>query len=356
MHLLGIDILRGIAVSTVVIYHFYILLGYATHGSFRYIHSLGELGVSLFFVISGYLIYRSVEHHITHKGTRLGIQSYTIHRLFRILPAYYFNLFIVVLLAYFVLHTIDEWSFFLRFKKILTHLTLSSYFLYQTSGFEINGAYWTLSIEMLWYILAPLFFLYIRTNKTLVFLSLLSFLYLLSIDLGFAAWLFHLDKPYFLSFQLPGQLIYFISGILIYKMGIHSSQLSPISKYFFGAIILILFLYLSSEPFFHTSFFLRNFFIVLTVSTIFILFYQYHTKKLSILSWIGKISYSLYLWHMPLLFLLKKYLLVYDFSLTMIITIFLCSLFSISACSYYVIEEGGFTLRKKFENRFKDAK
>jgi len=358
MRLEGIDILRGTAVSTVILYHFYVLLNLSSLNSFTYIHSFGEFGVSLFFIISGYLIYRSIEHNITQRGIVNGIKSYTIHRLFRILPAYYFNLIFVIFLAYFILHAINGWSFGFIIKQILAHLTFSSYFLYQTSGFEINGAYWTLSIEMLWYIIAPFFFLFFKTNKTLILLSILSLLYLVSIDLGLIDWLFHLDnkasnylnKLYFFSFQLPGQLIYFISGILIYKIRKESLEISNNMRYALGILIILCFFYFSHQSYFYTSFLVRNFFILSTVSSIFILFYQYHTKKLTLLSWIGKISYSLYLWHMPLLFLIKKYIIPFDLSLSILIIIFLIGLFSIASFSYYFIEKSAFSLRKKFES------
>jgi len=357
MRLAGIDILRGYAVTTVIIYHFYVLLDLSTVASFHYIHALGQLGVSLFFIISGYLIYRSIEHNITQKGIPKGIKYYTIHRLFRILPAYYFNLLIVIFLAYFIFHTMDDWSLDFIIRQILTHLTFTSFYLYQTSGFEINGAYWTLSIEMLWYIVTPFFFLYIKTNKTLLLLAILSLLYLASIDLGLMDWLFHLDrnasnylnKLYFFSFQLPGQFIYFISGILIYKMSKSSRHISNNKRCLIGFITTSIFIYFSIQPFFHTSFFIRNFFILCTVTIIFVLFYQYHTKKLALLSWIGKISYSLYLWHMPLLFIIKKNIIPLELPLPIVIIIFLLSLFSISSFSYYFIEESGFSLRKKFK-------
>jgi len=359
MRLIGIDILRGLAVSIVIIYHFYILLDYSSASSFQYIHFFGQLGVSLFFIISGYLIYRSIEHNITQKGISNGIKSYTIHRLFRILPAYYFNLIFVIFLAYFILHSIDTWSFKFIIKQLLAHLTFTSYFLYQTSGFEVNGAYWTLSIEMLWYIVAPFFFLFVKTNKTLILIFVLSLFYLASIDFGLMDWLFHLDnkasnylnKLYFFSFQLPGQLIYFISGILIYKLKKTSLNISNNKRYILAVLIVLSFLYISNQSYFYTSFLIRNIFILFTVSTIFILFYQYHTKKLALLSWIGKISYSLYLWHMPLLLLIKKYIIPFDISLSTLVIIFLISLFSISSFSYYFIEENAFSLRKKFESK-----
>jgi len=359
MRLAGIDILRGYAVTTVIIYHFYVLLDLSTVASFHYIHALGQLGVSLFFIISGYLIYRSIEHNITQKGIATGIKYYTLHRLLRILPAYYFNLIIVIILAYFIFHTMEGWSFTFILKQIITHLTFTSFLLYQDTGFDINGVYWTLSIEMLWYILAPFLFLYSKTNKTLLILFVLSVIYLICIDLGWMAWLFHLDKHmpnyigmlYFYSFQLPGQLVYFITGIFIYKNIKHHIRLPHFIYYSLTLLIVLTFIYLSNQTFYQASFTLQNLVILFTMGSLFILLHQYYTKNLFILAWVGKISYSLYLWHMPILYSIKKYLLPYGYTWWIIISIFILSLFILSSLSYYYIESYGFSLRKKLEKR-----
>lgn len=53
MRVEGIDRLRGLAVSAVILYHFYVLLDLASLPSFRYVHALGEFGVSLFLLLVG---------------------------------------------------------------------------------------------------------------------------------------------------------------------------------------------------------------------------------------------------------------------------------------------------------------
>lgn len=126
MRLEGIDLLRGIAVSAVVIYHFFELLGLQSSAYYPYVASIGQLGVPLFFIISGYLIYRSIDYSITHKGTKLGIKQYTLHRLFRILPAYYFNFLIILALASTVIGA--EYFYSSRFlNQIFSHLSFTSY-------------------------------------------------------------------------------------------------------------------------------------------------------------------------------------------------------------------------------------
>jgi len=359
MRLEGIDILRGLAVSTVIVYHFYVLLGLTSLDSFTYIHSFGEFGVALFFIISGYLIYHSIEYTITHKGIKYGLITYIFHRLFRIIPAYYFNFFIVFIIAAYSTDMLSTWPLHFIYDQILAHLSFTSFFIYKTSGLGINGAYWTLSIEMLWYIIVPLLFIFIKKDRYLIFLFILSLLYLWGLDNHFFDTIFHLNPEahnytlllFYWSFQLPGQLIYFITGIFIYKYYKNNFPQNRYAQYFLFIIIFSIFIYLTTQKYFIESFTLRNIVILISTALIFILFYQYKLKGLSLLAWIGKISYSLYLWHMPLLFLINKYILPYKFSLTTITILFLILLLSISSLSYYVIEEGGFYMRKKFESK-----
>ena len=103
----------------------------------------------------------------------------------------------------------------------------------------------------------------------------------------------------------------------------------------------------------HTNFLLNNIFILFTVATLFILLYSEKPKWMSGLEWVGKISYSLYLWHMPILYIMKQTNILTHHSLEVVIVIFIISLLFISSFSYYFIEEGGFNLRKKFEKKHK---
>jgi peptidoglycan/LPS O-acetylase OafA/YrhL len=358
MRLEGIDYLRGLAVSFVIVYHFFDLLGLQENVLYTYAYALGQLGVPLFFIISGYLIYRSIDYNISKKGISNGLKSYTLHRLFRILPAYYINMIIVFILGLYVLHTLDTWSFHFIRNQILAHMTFTSYFIYQDTGFGINGAYWTLSIEMLWYIIAPLFFIFIKKTRYYFILFFLGFIYLGSIDLGLIDSIFHLKKDasnylaklFFFSFQLPGQIIYFITGIFIYKYYTKQIVTSKLILYIILATIIILFIYFSIQRYYLEYFTVRNAITLLTVTFIFILFYHRKVNEFFIVSWLGKISYSLYLWHMPILFILKKYLTPYESSWLIISSVFIVFLLSISTLSYYIVEEGGFKLRKKLEN------
>ena len=354
MRLEGIDTLRGLAVLAVVIYHYFVLFGLQASPWFSYIHTYGLFGVSLFFVISGFLIYRSVATRIERHGLKEGLRRYAIHRFFRIVPAYYVNLFFVILLtASFLL----GWDYLLSgafVKPLFYHLTFSAYFVYKDAGFGINGAYWTLNIEMLWYLLAPLLFLYAKTLPRLLLLGALALLYFFALQKGWLDPLLHTDsddpawmlKRFFLSFQLPGQILFFVAGILIYRYRERLTLPLPAwTLYTLFFAVPALFSYVNARWQIIPLFFWNNLQLLLVTATLFILFYRRALKLLHPLAWLGEISYSVYLWHMPLLFLFKQTAL----PLLTKTVLFTLTLLLVSLASYYFVERWGFKAQKRFE-------
>jgi len=360
MRLEGIDTLRGLAVSFVIVYHFFAIFELYDNMLFKYIHAFGIFGVSLFFIISGYLIYRSIDYNISKQGIKNGIKRYIIHRIFRIIPAYYFNLIIIFVLALVMFETISTWSFGFMMKQILSHLTFTTFFIDKITGFGINGAYWTLHVEMLWYILAVLMFIFIKKDRYLFSLFVLNIFYLMGLDYALFDSLFGLDEKssnyiillYYWSFQIFGQLIYFIAGIFIYKHLKMNITVSKLVAYLLFLLIISIFIYTSTQKYFIESFTIKNIVTLLLTASLFILLHKHKMPEFDFLAWIGKISYSLYLWHLPLLYIVTKYSLASDMPLAISLGIYMVILLSISSLSYYFIEELGFRCRQKLENKY----
>jgi peptidoglycan/LPS O-acetylase OafA/YrhL len=356
----GIDILRGVAVTGVVLYHFFVLLDLTQSSFFSYVHAFGSLGVPLFFIISGYLIYRSIDNSIKKRGRKDGVINYLLHRFFRIAPAYYFNLFVLLILAGVLMESSFLYSFSF-FKQILSNLTFTSYFFHRTSGFGFNGAYWTLNIEMLWYILAPILLIYVKRDRVLLLLSILSFVYLWAVGQGYLDFIFGFDSTtatyrlelQYLATQLMGQISYFIAGIFIYKYSITPHIFSDRSLYILTTVIIVSFITIGGYFGMSHNILLNQLYKLSISIMVFILLYATKIRGFDLLEWVGKISYSLYLWHMPILFVMKRSSILSHLSIYATLLLFTILLLIISSLSYYLVEEGGFVLRKRVAESLK---
>lgn len=152
-----LDFLRALAALFVVYQHTSEIAvklvsdttGWEYHTIQFFIHTLGigEIGVVLFFLISGFVIPFSLTPNVKHP-----IRRFAIHRFFRLYPAYWLSVGLGVLLVRWRFGAGDtniEWS------QVLLNLTmLQAYF-----GVEnVLGSYWTLSLELFFYGLCALLF------------------------------------------------------------------------------------------------------------------------------------------------------------------------------------------------------
>ena len=211
------DLLRLLLAGTVCLVHSYDLSG---------IPQLAWLGrllsplvaVKGFFVVSGFLIFMSYERSAS-------LAAYAAKRVRRIYPAY----FTVVVLCAFGLAAVSTKSladyFSLAFGKyLLANLIFLNFLQPSLPGvFEanalsaVNGALWTLKIEVMFYLTVPLFVLLFRRFSRLPVLLLIY-----SLSVAYAALLTEIARRtgtaiYLeLARQLPGQLSYFMAGAFFY--------------------------------------------------------------------------------------------------------------------------------------------
>ncbi len=146
---LALDTLRGVAILMVVLGHF--LPNRIVFGDLaQYITSLGRGGVILFFLLSGYLIFRNVERQAT--------AIFLSRRLFKIFPAYSVNVVLIFLFGYFAGH--ENWNL----KLLLANL----FMVQDVFGQDLlNGVFWTLLIEIKFYAFVALQYLVLRDRSTL---------------------------------------------------------------------------------------------------------------------------------------------------------------------------------------------
>ena len=143
-----IQLLRGVAVTTVVLYH-----------AFKDVFPKGYLGVDVFFVISGFLICGMILRQL--RDGRFSFVEFYMRRARRLLPASFATLFGTALLATLLL-TPDDFSSFSA--QLLGSLTFSANFVFATGTGYFDGSadtkpllhIWSLSLEEQFYFVAPL--------------------------------------------------------------------------------------------------------------------------------------------------------------------------------------------------------
>ena len=254
---------------------------------------VGEAGlnaVRAFFIISGYFLFRSFR-------TSKTVYSYIGKRANRVLPAYVSVVLAVAVLGIFLtnLSAADYLSPDL-FKYVFWNLLFLNFIHPTLPGvFEaqpvhlVNSPLWTLKIEISFYLAVPIIATAARWVRLPVILAIL---YMGS--LAYAHVFDHLfqssGRPIFhtLSLQMPGQLCYFLSGALIEyyreQFRIYGKALT------IGAAVTILLSgLLSIDVFYPISFGI----IVIAFCTL--LPYLGNWEKY------GDFSYSIYIFHFPIL-------------------------------------------------------
>jgi peptidoglycan/LPS O-acetylase OafA/YrhL len=133
--LASLDILRGIAIISVLIAHTWPASLPAPRSL---ILLFGQFGVILFFFLSGFLMNRTYAEH-----PRLG--PFVIRRLFRILPMYWASILLIFA-------TERGWTL----RDVMANAIFATGPL---NVIRMSGVYWTLYIEVLFYATVPLVFL-----------------------------------------------------------------------------------------------------------------------------------------------------------------------------------------------------
>jgi peptidoglycan/LPS O-acetylase OafA/YrhL len=203
------DLLRVLFAGIVVIYHTSVLSGFKELYWLTQIFS-STIAVQSFFVLSGFLIFMSYERSSS-------LTSYMIKRVRRIYPAYIISILGFALLIFTISMVREEakWVKYLIYNLVfLNFLQPNLPGVFENNIFNaVNGALWTIKIEVMFYSAVPIF-VYLFRRFTPV--KCIIVIYCLSLFYNYGMYeISEYTQNYFytrLARQLPGQLTYFMAG------------------------------------------------------------------------------------------------------------------------------------------------
>jgi peptidoglycan/LPS O-acetylase OafA/YrhL len=213
----AIDALRGVAALSVVVFHCWLYASVNPNRPVR--HTTADfalfetrIGLILFFVVSGFLLYGPFARAVASDGAPPSVRRYALRRVARILPAYYAALAGAVLLVAAASATpgarpvgARDLPLFLFFGQNYSGTTIM----------RLNPVTWTLCIEAAFYVMLPVFGLVVyRLARSHRWIEPLAIAALVALGIGWA----HLASGGNASLPvikaLPAFLPYFAVGMM----------------------------------------------------------------------------------------------------------------------------------------------
>mgnify|MGYP001296978290 CR=1 FL=1 len=146
-----IDLLRGVACAAVVAFHFLYRgqqdawITDQAPAALAQVARYGYLGVYLFFIISGYVIFKSAQG--------ATVRAFVASRFARLYPAYWVAVCFTAGLAW----ALSSVTFGVSLRDFLINLTMLMHWLPPTFGVAlVDGAYWSLAVEFQFYLMIAL--------------------------------------------------------------------------------------------------------------------------------------------------------------------------------------------------------
>ncbi len=276
--------LRAIAVISIFFYHLDLLNG-------------GFLGVDIFFVISGYVITKSV----LLNREKLTFTDYIFRRLRRLYVPLFFLIFLtfIIIIIIFIPHHIDHFSK----SSFFSILFISNFYFWQNTNhyFDLDKTLqpllhtWSLGVEMQFYIFFGVI-IFLFNQKKLFYI--LIFLFTISLIFSQA------NAEREMSFWLmPFRLFEFILGSLVFLI-----PKKNLNNFFKNILSFICFIFIMLGLFFYNENLkfpgINALYICFATGLLIYLRSEnliYKSLSSSVANYVGKISYSLYLVHWPVI-------------------------------------------------------
>ena len=326
-----IQFLRGLSVILIFLFHL-------NQNVFQYFY----VGVDIFFIISGFVITSSIFNNIKFKKN-FYFFDFLLKRIKRIFPNLVFFLIVFNIIFFLFLEINDGIFFEIIISSLTTILGISNfyYILNPNLGYFGDSAKWlnhtwSLSVELQFYLFYGIFILFLSNIKKFFIIKKIIIYFLITFSL-ISLYFFLFSTGKYLSnyfFSLTRFWEFFL-GALIFLINFERlKNLFKIDFIYFIFYFLIFFLSVNFLPY------NLNYKIII-ISVVLIICFCMIFNSYRKIFWVndffkfyGNISYSFFLWHMPIISLTK---LIATSNVIIFFSSFLCTTL-ISYTTYNLIE------------------